>query len=115
MCLAAIAPFEVFYWSRGSSSSSLRKHALHLAYQIVALDRLRIRGYTFRVQNLECLILLGHHFALAEGMGVPHQDLLLCVQSNLVELDDIVAADASARLTTVPVVGEALTVELKTL
>jgi len=35
------------------------------------------------------------------------------MESNLVKLDDVVAADACARLSTVPVVREALAVKLK--
>ena len=98
-------------WSKGRSSS-LRIGTLRLANQIVAFNRLVVCGDTRRVQNLKILTLLSHYFALAESMGVPHQDLLLRVQSDLIELDDVVAADASTRRTTVPVVSEALAVEL---
>ena len=55
----------------------------------------------------------GHDLALAEGVWVAHQDLLHGLEAPLVELLGVVAADAGAVRPAVPVIREALAVELE--
>ena len=54
-----------------------------------------------------------HNLTLPESVWISHQDLLFGLQSHLVELCRVVAADAGAGRATVSVIGKALAVELE--
>ena len=54
-----------------------------------------------------------HDLALPESVWITHQNLLFGLQSHLVELCRVVAADAGAGRATVSVIGEAFAIELE--
>ena len=67
------------------------------------------------VENLHALSALAtHELRLSKGVGISHQDLLFSLQSNLIKLYRIIAGNASAGWTTIAIIREAVTVELKT-
>ena len=69
-----------------------------------------------QVEDLSSLLLIArllHDLALPESVRISHQDLLFGLQSHLVELCRVVAADAGAGRATVSVIGEAFAIELE--
>lgn len=70
-----------------------------------------------RFKELERLVWLGCscHLGLAEGVWIPHQNLLLRLESNVVKLWCIVAANTGTARSTVAIVRKAFAVELQTL
>jgi hypothetical protein len=66
---------------------------------------------SYRVDEV---ILLGSLHSGSECKGVPHEDMLFGLESLCLVLRDILAAGAAAVASTVPVVFEALAVQLQT-
>ena len=52
---------------------------------------------------------------LSEGLGVTHEDMLLCTDPDLVELRLVVATSTCAGGPTISVVGKALAIQFQTL
>jgi len=59
------------------------------------------------------IFLLLNDLALSKGVRVSHQDLLLCLQSDLIELGRVVTANASTSRSAEAIVSKAFTVELE--
>ena len=61
---------------------------------------------------LRCLL---DYFRLPKCLGVPHKNMLLCIDSYLIESRLVVATSTGASCSTVPVIGKTLAVEFQTL